>query len=282
MWSWVPRARSLGDKSGAREAWGNVLRLDPNLNSVKEKASFLAAYRGVGGQVSADSGSSQTADSGATGAASGDILRALQSGNVYVAPEIRNEINADALQSAAGPTTKLVVLTTVYPYRSREEMAAKLREALNLGEGVVVVGTPKGIGASSGRLSPSQITTALSDAKLNQIATTKGFVPAMVAAAQAVTGEVVTDRRQDTGRAGGILFLVLGGIGALVGWKALQNGRSLQAAKDPVEKLNRQVLDNLSYVDGYLDLLSKGAEADHARALRQSAYEKVCDGRGAS
>lgn len=268
----------LGDKSGAQEAWGNVLRLDPDLKSVKDKSGFLTAYRGVGGQVSQGSGNSQPSansnGSGATGAAAGDILRALQSGNVYVAPEIRNEINADALRASAGPTTKLVVVTTVYPYRSREEMAAKLREALNLGEGVVVVGTPKGIGASSGRLSPSQITTALSNAKLNQIATSQGFVPAMVAAAQAMNGEVVTDRRQDTGRSGGILFLILGGIGALVGWKALQKRRSLKAAKDPVEKLNRQVLDNLSYVDGYLDLLPKGAEADNARALRQSAYEK--------
>ncbi|MBC8102005.1 MAG: hypothetical protein H7Z41_05395, partial [Cytophagales bacterium] len=263
----------LGNRTAARDAWANVLRLDPDLNSVKDKAAFLRAYQGVGGRAAGNTGTGSTrrADSSAV---AGDILRALQSDNVYVAPEVRGEIDANALSSAAGATTKLVVVSTVYPYRSPQEMAAKLREALDLGEGVVVVGTPKRIGASSGRLSPSQIDRALADANLNQIATTQGFVPAMAAASKAVTGEVRSDRTTDTARGGGILFLILGAIAALVGWKAYRKGKSLKEAKEPVEKLHRQVLDNLSYVDGYLDLLPKGEEAERARALRQSAYEK--------
>jgi hypothetical protein len=138
----------------------------------------------------------------------------------------------------------------------------------------VVVGTPRRIGASSGRLSPDQINRALKEANLNQASARGGLGAALVAAARATSGEVVSDRRTDTNRSNGLLFLALAGAGGFVGYRSLKKKRAMDAARHPVDALRRQALDNLTYVDGYLDLLPAGGDSERARALRGEAYEQ--------
>ena len=63
----------LGDKSGAREAWGNVLRLDPDLKSVKNKSGFMKAYQSVGGQASGGNGDTPSSAGAGNAGAAGSV-----------------------------------------------------------------------------------------------------------------------------------------------------------------------------------------------------------------
>ncbi len=284
-----------GDRNGAREAWGNVLRLDPELRSVKDNEGFLRAYRQAGGQVpsgvagddigasannppgprsNGSGNSAPQAGTGVQGGAAVEIIGALTNGNVYIAPQYKSDVDAAALDRVASATTKIVVLPTVYPFQSPTQMASELRKRLNLGEGVVLVATPKRFGASSGRLSEKQIKDALAGANIDAAISQRDLTLALTRAAQAVSGEGRSDRNTDNGTTGLIGLLVVGGVG---GWLISRNAkkkRLLAEAKAPVEALHRQTLDNLSYVDGYLDLLPAGADADRARSLRASGYEE--------
>jgi tetratricopeptide (TPR) repeat protein len=259
----------LGDKAGAREAWGKVLALDPDLSTINDKQGFLKAYKQLGGNPPSDGKSGEA--SGENGTA---IIRALTEDNYYVAPALRHQVHGDALHHASNAQTKLVALTTVYPYRSPNEMAAKLRQSLNLGEGVVVVATPKRVGASSGRLSSDQIDKALAEANLDQAYAQGGLTSALVYAGQAVNREVVSVRRTEIGIGGGIAFLAIAGVGGFLVVNAVRKKKAMADAREPIVKAHRQVLDNLSYVDNYLDLLPAGAESERARSLRAAAYEK--------
>lgn len=272
--------RKLGDAKAARDAWSNVFRLDPTLRSVNNKAGFLQAYQAVGGQPPVNPGGPMVPAGGSdtssavTGTQATAIIQALTQGNVYVAPDLKGEVDPAALDAAASATTKIVVLPTVFPYRSRDAMADDLRQRLNLGEGVVVVGTPKGVSASSGRLSHQQVSDALAKAGLDQVYAGGGLTAAIVRAAQATTGEVSDVRRGASNALAGILFGGLALIAGFVGFGAYKKTQALNVVREPLERSRQQVLENLTYVDGYLDLLPKGDDADRARALRQSAYEK--------
>jgi hypothetical protein len=222
----------MGDARRARAAWDQFLRLDPEMRSIngsRNQNSFLSAYRQVGGR-GAPVGAGRRGTPGAVGGgtmsggrgatAPNEIIVALTNGNVYVDPDLKGSVDSGALVAAARSDLKIVAVETVHPFGSTREMAARLREALNLGEGVVVVGTPRRIGASSGRLSPDQINRALKEANLNQASARGGLGAALVAAARATSGEVVSDRRTDTNRSNGLLFLALAGAGGFVGYRS--------------------------------------------------------------
>ncbi len=274
-------SNKLGDANGAREAWDHALQIDPNLRVLptdRQRQQFAQVYRAVGGRQGSAAGDAPSARGGrGRGRVGADpIIAALTNGNVYVHPNLKGEVDPGRLEEAArqAGNAKIVATTTVYPYKSPTEMAARLREALNLGEGVVVVGTPKRIGASSGRLGSDQIERALQGAGLEQANSRGGLTEALAQAALATRSTVRSDRTADNGSLGGLLFAGAAGVGGFALYRAAKKRRALSDAKAPVETLRRQTLDNLSYVDGYLDLLPAGADADRARTLRQEAYDK--------
>lgn len=262
----------LGDREGAREAWARVLQLDPKLESVGNDDAFLREYRRVGGAMF----DGAQAPAGAnTGTMATDLIRSLAETNIYIAPQLQGQVDESALMQAANANTKLVVVTTVHPYRSPLEMAAKLRSALNLGEGVVVVATPKRVGASSGRLSPDQIENALGQANLDTAYAQGGLTSLVVTAAKAVSGEVVADRRTDNGTGAAIGFLALAGVGGFLAVRSARKRREMEEVRAPLDRMHRELLETISYADNYLDLLPKDHEAsERAKRLRATAYEK--------
>ena len=72
---------------------------------------------------------------------------------------------------------------------------------------------------------------------------------------------------------GGLLFLGAAGAGGFALYRSAKKRREMDAVRRPVEQKRKAALDNLSYVDGYLDLLPAGEDATRARALRQEAYD---------
>lgn len=268
----------LGDRNGAREAWGKVLELDPNLRSVRDNEGFLRAYRSVGGRLPSGQGTPRPSSAGNIGQA---VISALTQGNVYVHPDLKGEVEPGALEAVAGETgAKIVVLATRLSGNRRERLAADLHSRLRLGENVVIVATEQGISAYGGRLGRDQVAAALKKAGLDQAHARGGLTEAVVVATRAAATAVKQDRSADTNTTGGLLLLGAGGVAGIVGYRSLRKRRELENARRPVEALRRKTLDNLSYVDGYLDLLPAGEDAERARALRQSAYEEYATATG--
>ena len=250
------------------------MRLDPDLRTVRDKQGFLKAYQGLGGTIP------QNFENGGQGSGArpqfgaNPIISALTNGNSWVDPELKGDVDAERVDSAASATKKIVVTSTVSPYRDPTTMASEIRKALNLGEGIVIVVTPRRIGASSGRISTSQINDSLQNANLNQATTRGGLTEAAVTAAQAVEGTVTKDRNTDNGIGTVGVLAVVGSIAGFLGFKNYKAKKAFADAKEPLERLRRQALDSLSYADGYLDLLPKGDATDRARQLRAEAYQK--------
>ena len=263
--------RKLGDTDGARTAWEKMVQLDPNLRTVRNKDGFRRAFAEVGGQI-AENPTTSTTSRPPLGA--NPIIAALTSGNSWVDPILKGDVDASRVDSAAAANKKIVVTSTVAPYRSPTEMASELRKALNLGEGVVVVVTPNRVGASSGRISSKQIEASLQKAGLNQAMARGGLTDAATTAAGAVENTVTTTRNTSNGINGGMVILGIAGIFGFFGWRQHNRTKALSDAKSRIEPLRKQALDGLSYADGYLDLLPEGEAATQAKALRATAYEK--------
>ncbi|MBC8141475.1 MAG: hypothetical protein H7Y38_08550 [Armatimonadetes bacterium] len=272
--------KKSGDTAGAKQAWDNVLRLDPRLSSVKDDAGFLKAYRSIGGTAQVGQTGASRASRAATGNAEANaIINALRTGSVYVHPDLAGEVDTAKIEAATGATAptivKVAVVATLGPYPSRAAFAEDLRKQLDLGEnGAVVVATPEGISAVSKRLSKKQINEAFQDANVTTAFAQGGLNAAIPIAVKTFGGSVTADRRSDSQRSSGLLVGALALAGGGFAFYNLKKGAEMSNAKAPVEQVRQDVLKNLSYVDGYLDLLPAGAEADRARALRTQAYEK--------
>lgn len=276
--------RRLNDDASAVKAYSEVLRLDPRLNSVKDKQGFLKAYRSLGGQVPAQqSGNGGQTQSGQTRAGQGDnaslLVNALAGEDVYVVPSLMNEVDKDAIAAqiaSARPTPiKVLVVKGLGPYPSREAMADDLRKRIDLpSNGIMMVATPRGVSASSGSLSRSQFEDAFRKAGVDKANATGGLTAAIIASIDAVTGKQISEQRRSTGNTAGIIGLGLLGGGGFLAYRAYRKRKALADANYTVEPIRRRVLEHLSYCDGYLDLLSKGEDADEAKRLRASAYEK--------
>lgn len=271
--------RKQGDMAGAKAAWDNVFRLDPQLRTVSADAKFLNAYRAVGGTPPATGKSNDPANSVGGDSDANAILSTLASGSVYVHPDLAGEVDVARIEVATraiAPTVvKVVVVPKIGRYPSRAALADDLRKQLNLGEdGAVIVATPKGISGVSGRLSSAQADQAFDKAGVKTAFASGGLREAVPTAVQAFGGSVTSDRQGDASRSGWIGVGLLGLIGGGIGFVALKRKRELDAARQPVEETRQEVLKNLSYVDGYLDLLPAGAEAERAKQLRSQAYAK--------
>ena len=271
--------RKLGDNDRARDAYTEFLRRDPNLRTLKsdtDRQNFLKAFRSLGGQIPAAPNSG--GQSGGQMSAQ-DIIRALTSGNVFVVPGLRNEVNADALESAVASvrpvTVKVVVVAKLGGYPSREALAEDLRKRLTLNDdAVVVVATPKGVSASSGRLSNEQIAESIRQAKIDQVLAASGPTEMIATAIRAVAGESGQDKKTDTGGAVGLVAVAGLGLGGFWLYRRNRYKARMDAARRPVDTVRDRVIADLSYVDGYLDVLPPGPDTDRAKELRASAFGK--------
>ncbi|MDX1934667.1 MAG: tetratricopeptide repeat protein [Capsulimonadales bacterium] len=274
--------RRLGNTEATKKAYDEVIRLDPRLNSIRDKQGFIRAYIALGGNPPQSATANVLIKPREEPTA---LLAALTEGNVYVAPSLRSDVDSAALEEAVRavqPTVaKVAVVGALGGYPSREALAADLRRRLNLSEdAVVIVATPRGISGSSARLSNGQLETAFRRAGVDAAFARGGLTEATASAIRSVAGEAVSDRRADTGRGAGLLFLALAGIGGFVGYRYWKNKGETDRAREPLEERRQEVLKNLAYVDGYLDLLPAGADGEEAKRLRAAAYEKYSTATG--
>ncbi len=273
--------RKMGNNNAAREAYTEFLRRDPKLRSLRndtDRNNFLKAFRSIGGQVPESSRTSPTQGSD-TGTSASDIFNGLASGNVFVVPPLRNKVDAAQLEQVASEASplkvKILVVKGLGGYKSREALAEDMRKRLRLDENaVVIVATPKGVSGSSGRLSNKQINQAVQDAGIDTVLAQQGPTAMIASATRAVVSKSRTDRSTDTGGLIGGLAVVTIGVGGFLLVKRAKREAELRNARGRVETRLRDVVADLSYADGYLDLLPASEDATMARRLRASAFEK--------
>jgi tetratricopeptide (TPR) repeat protein len=271
--------RKLGDDNAARDAYTEFVRLDPNLRTLNssERQAFLSAFQSLGGQMPTGAGIGATGSGEAVNASS--IVAALDKESVYVVPSLRGEVDAAQLKKVvadAKPTNaKILVVKQLGGYPTREALAADMAKRLNLDKyDVLIVMTPKGISAYNTRFSSGDMTDILRRANIDTVLAESGPTQAAAVALTAYVNASRSARSTDTNTGTGGTLLVIGGIIGFLFWRHAKAKRLLNEAKAPAEQLRQRVLADLSYVDGYLDLLGTDNDAIQARTLRATAFEK--------
>lgn len=272
--------RKLGDNNAAREAYTEFLRRDPNLRTLKnntDRQNFLAAFRSIGGQVPSPQGGGAGQSTGSPSAS--DIRAALERGNVYVVPTLRNEIDSARLEAVAASfapnKAKILVIRQLGGYKTREELAEDLGKSLKLGKyDTLLVITPRGVSAYAPRFSTAEITDILRKSNVESLLAqqpTEAAAEALRSIASASRGAASGDTNKTTG----LFVLLAAGAGGFFLYRAAKAKKAMADARAAVETIRQKVLADLAYVDGYLDLLPKSdPNTSRARELRASAFEK--------
>ncbi|HLI47769.1 MAG TPA: hypothetical protein VKV18_03640 [Chthonomonas sp.] len=235
------------------------------------------------------------------------LARALQRQDVFVGRTRRADVDAQTLEEvvrSAPPDmpVKIAVLSRLpnqaRAFGTRDAYTHALHAWLKLGRGLLVIETKQGISASSSALSGTQIQNVLrqylSELQTNPTQGLKDAVEALIQTAEPTS----TASSQPTEASpapifGGtamptpqppslgfpldvfgifallVIFMV---IAALIA-SATNRNRMKSAIKQRLERLHRQIVENISYADNYLDLLPASSAAQAAKEARQRAAE---------
>jgi len=190
-------------------------------------------------------------------------------------------------------------------FGTRDAYTHALHAWLKLGRGLLVIETKQGISASSSALSGTQIKTVLrqhlSELQTNPTQGLKDVVETLIQTAEATsTASPQPTAAPPSPTFGGtampmpeppsfgfpvgvfgifalpmIIFIILAifmVIAALIA-SATKRNRIKTAIKQRLERLHRQIVENISYADNYLDLLPASSAAQAAKEARQRAAE---------
>ncbi|HLJ56368.1 MAG TPA: hypothetical protein VKT77_15120, partial [Chthonomonadaceae bacterium] len=223
------------------------------------------------------------------------LARALQTDPVYVGKTLRDQIDGSALEQIAqheppDRPMKIAVLETLPQtgrvYGTGARYAKALHDYLGLGRGTLLIVTKRGPFMATDALSTNQIDDILRhESPMMQRDPVHGIQAAAYDVDSLVSGGQApgtANHPQTDGSApvfaGVILFvivaaLMVGVFVAVIVAIARASGKSaaMKAARAPIARLRGQVVDSLTYVDTYLDLLPESADAASARSERQSA-----------
>ncbi len=232
------------------------------------------------------------------------LARALETRDVYVGKQLRSTVSEEALQrivrkEGSAHRLKIAVVNLLPPigkkYGTRDAYTKALHDYLNLGRGMLLIATSKGVSAATPALSSRQITLILARNKTrihdHPVEGIAAAVQAIDAAEGAQQGEAANtpltpanDNIADDGSTmpsaapdggSGLWWLlpvgILGAGGVYLGSQAAKKTRAMNAARQPLDRLRSEVVAGISYADNYLDLLPSSPQATSARQSRQEA-----------
>lgn len=227
------------------------------------------------------------------------LAQALQRNNVFVGKTMRTKVDASALraltdQAQAGRPLKIVVVSQLPAggarFDSRDRYAKALHDYLGLGQGALIIVTPRGISAITDALPPDQVNSILQRNRDLVYSDPANGIRQVVNDLNVAENGSNAAQNAPVGQPapGGCLadywwVLPVGlGVGGVVwlGRKAGAKARAMNAARAPLENLHKQVVEGISYADNYLDLLPESAEAEAARQARQEAAGLLEQARG--
>ncbi len=241
------------------------------------------------------------------------LALALKHDSVYVGKTLRERVDEKALRDMASkaPKDRPVKLAVVKllpdsgkAFGTRDSYTRALHKSLNLGRGTLIIVTDKGVSASTNGLAPERITAVLKqDAKAIQDDPVRGLDRALTDLYDAMD-----KRSENSAPLQGTLipaqfpvspsqpafldspiFLLLpvvafllftvGIFGAILGLFGKGGRRqAMKQAQLPVERLRGEVVNGLTYVDTYLELLPPSPELTANVRLRQDTaalYEQA-------
>lgn len=275
----------LGDTDKALQSYKAAQSVDPTLSFAKNPTAFER-------KLAHDAQPTAQASTSAKG--SGDpVANALTTANVYIDPEIKEQIDQTTLEEVAveneRTTVKIVVLSGLpawyrqfaqkHGYDSTSALthyAAGLHKHLNLGrnglEILCVNGYGAGIALASSDLKPEdetrlarQFTAKIQAGDLSQL------VPLARDFVIAINGAHMTQQA--------IIWLIVIILGLVVSIVLIRRDQAKKArmagVRAPVDALRQSVEEGIEYVDGYLPTLPKNnADTDQIRAYRQAAASR--------
>ncbi|CEK16236.1 hypothetical protein [Chthonomonas calidirosea] len=239
------------------------------------------------------------------------LARALQRQDVFVGRTRRADVDVRTLlevvhNAPADMPVKIAVISGLpsqaRAFGTRDAYTHALHSWLKLGRGLLIIETKHGISASSSALSGTQIRDVLqqhlSELQTDPTQGLKDVVEALIQTAEAtstassqtttagsqapVFGETgMPVRRSPSPIVAGIVLAIFGIFALLVIFMAIagqiasavNRNRIKTAIKYRLERLHRQIVENISYADNYLDLLPASAAAQAAKEARQRAAE---------
>ena len=239
------------------------------------------------------------AQSGSPFATQDPLAKELQRANVFVGKTLRDQIDSGALeritlQEPPDRPLKIAVLNQLPEsgkvYGTSARYTKALHDYLGLGRGTLLIVTKRGPLMATDALPVRGIDEILQrNVRAIQTDPVKGIESTMADLDAAVggspqgagqgSGSSQSGRRDagpenDQGIPGwliGVPLLAAGGVAIWATQRASKKRKAMAAARLPVDRLRRQVLEGLTYTDTYLDLLPPSQDAASAREERQRA-----------
>lgn len=248
----VRRADEIDPKHGFASAPG---KYEEVLTRLERKVSGATSSRRTSGTRR---GSASTPGSGI----GGNITRQLLDEGVYVAPGMNVDVaHLRAVARELGPPpVKFVVLNSTAGPNALAAEADRVRRALNLEDGIVVVGGRQGVAAASKSLDQRTLQAAVQQAA-PQIAAGN-----YTAGLDSLARDLVRAKRARQQRTTNtwliVLLLASGGIVAWVIVRQIAMARALAARREPLERLKSDVISQMNYLE------DNASHLDEERAAR--------------
>jgi hypothetical protein len=220
------------------------------------------------------------------------LAQALQGSGVYVGKALRSQIDGGALeritqQEPQDRPMKIAIVNELPQsgrvYGNRAAYTKALHDYLGLGRGALLIVTKNGTAMATDALRAGEVndilrrnSSAIQNDPVQGIQRTVNDLDAAVGGAGPGQGQGAGPApASDQGFPGwliGVPLLIVGGGAAIwASQRAAKKRKAMQAARIPVERLRGQVLEGLTYIDTYLDLLPPSEDATTARNERQRA-----------
>lgn len=211
-----------------------------------------------------------------------DAYEFLRDNTVYVWPTAKDRVDVPAIEAAAKKVAPMKVKVLVVPelkgqwVRNGTELRGSyakwvLENRLALDNAMVVVYTKRGMTAYSDRIGDAKLAQLSNQAAAK--ASQKNFTPAIVSLIESV--DVKADRT-DAARGGSLVLLIgvpVGLIGAFLLGRAAKKKLAMNTAMERARTARQAALEGISYLDGYVDLLPAGNDAEAVKSLRESAFQ---------
>jgi hypothetical protein len=212
-----------------------------------------------------------------------DPYVALAKGPIYVHPSAKEKVNVAEITSLAKklePTKLKVLVVPSLGAKWRDKTGKEMRgsyakhtfeKTLTLKNGILIVYTKSGITGYSDILKPDDLAPLINDSRSRVDA--NNFTPAITWLAQSIYDRKAEAKTTKAVTTGGLLTMAGIGVGVaglvVLGAKAAK----MKAARTSLEKHKDRVLEEISYLDAYQDLLPNPEAQRTVRSYRERAAD---------
>jgi hypothetical protein len=212
-----------------------------------------------------------------------DVYQQLARGTVYVAPSMQDVVSLVDVEKVAERIKPMTLKVVVVPslgknyIKNGRELRVQLakdifKKRLTLNNAIIILATRRGITVYSDKISEKKM-TELENGAVKYVSKSD-YTPAITWLATASSEAAQGQAQNKTTLWGLFIFIPLGVV--VIIWAVVTNNRKqvLARALASAKNLRGQVIDGISYLDNYADLLPKGENSDAVRQYRQQADAK--------